>query len=218
MKKIKISKMILISLIFVLFMGLFQITSNAATVGNIYFKAINNKDSQPIANLEVSVYQVGIKDEDNNFEFAEQFKDCKIDIDDLSETNLENLKSYAKQHATPLISKTTDADGNFELENIDLGVYLFVQENETEKFTMQTMLVTVPDLTAESGLQYDITVKPKIINKKIVDDNDPKIIDDPTLPYTGVFTWQVPALVIAGIIIFCIAWLKVYSSSKKKVN
>ena len=45
-----------------------------------------------------------------------------------------------------------------------------------------------------------------------------RVARDEQLPYTGVLNWPIPVLVIVGIIIFCIAWLKVYSTSKKKVE
>ncbi|MDO5011851.1 MAG: hypothetical protein Q4E31_13570, partial [Intestinibacter bartlettii] len=73
--------------------------------------------------------------------------------------------------------------------------------------------------TTENGLKYDVTVKPKILNKEIVDKNEnqrTEVAKDEQLPYTGVLNWPMPVLVVAGIAIFCVAWLKVYSTSKKK--
>lgn len=75
--------------------------------------------------------------------------------------------------------------------------------------------------TTENGLKYDVTVKPKILNKEIVDKNEnqrTEVAKDEQLPYTGVLNRPIPVLVVAGIAIFCVAWLKVYSTSKKKVK
>ena len=81
---------------------------------------------------------------------------------------------------------------------------------------MQTMLVTNPEPT-ENELLYDVTVKPKIVT--VVKETPVQgIVTDTTLPYTGVLNWPVPVLVIIGIVIFCIGWLKFYTESKKKVN
>ena len=217
-------KIILSSLIFIMLIaGLIETVSatDDAKLGTIQFVAINNTDSKAVENLEVSVYQVSKQDAQGNFEFASGFEDCTLDVDNLSESNLENLKDYAKTNAEPLFTKTTDANGKFTLTNLDLGTYLLVQENKTDEITMQTMLITVPELTVENGLKYEVTAKPKILNKEIVDQNNSgktELVKDEQLPYTGVLNWPIPVLVISGIAIFCVAWLKVYSTSKKKVN
>lgn len=214
-------KIILSSLIFIMLIASLIGTVSATDLGTIQFVAINNTDSNAVENLEVSVYQVSKQDAQGNFEFASGFEDCTLDVDNLSESNLENLKTYAKTNAEPLFTKTTDTNGKFTLTNLDLGTYLFVQENKTDDITMQTMLITVPELTVEDGLKYEVTAKPKILNKEIVDKNESsktELVKDEQLPYTGVLNWPIPVLVIAGIAIFCIAWLKVYSTSKKKVK
>lgn len=214
-------KIILSSLIFIMLIASLIGTVSATDLGTIQFVAINNTDSKAVENLEVSVYQVSKQDEQGNFEFASGFEDCTLDVDNLSESNLENLKTYAKTNAEPLFTKTTDTTGKFTLTNLDFGTYLLVQENKTDEITMQTMLISVPELTVENGLKYEVTAKPKILNKEIVDQNNSgktELVKDSQLPYTGVLNWPIPVLVIAGIAIFCVAWLKVYSTSKKKVN
>ena len=83
---------------------------------------------------------------------------------------------------------------------------------------MQTMLISVPELIDGKELTYEVTAKPKIVKKEIIDRNETQITRvarDEQLPYTGVLNWPIPVLVIAGIVIFCIDWLKVYSISKK---
>lgn len=216
-------KIILSSLIFVItmisFIGIVNAT-NGSSVGEIQFVAINNTNSETIENLEVSIYQVSKQDEHGNFVFATGFESCTLNINDLTESNLENLKTYAKTNAKPVSVKTTNSTGEFVLSDLELGTYLFIQENKIEEITMQTMLVSVPDFTSEDGLSYEITVKPKILNKEIVENNieRTKVVKDEILPYTGVLNWPIPVLVVAGIAIFCIAWLKVYSTSKKKVD
>ena len=120
-----------------------------------------------------------------------------------------------------MFTKITDSNGRFNLNNLELGTYLFIQENKEDEITMQTMLISVPELTTENGLKYDVTVKPKILNKEIVNKNEnqrTEVAKDEQLPYTGVLNWPIPVLVVAGIAIFCVAWLKVYSTSKKKVK
>ena len=160
-------KIILSSLIFIMLMVSLIGTACAASLGTIQFVAINNTDSKVVENLEISIYQVSKQDEQGNFSFAVGFENCTLNIDDLSESNLQNLKDYAKTNASPVFTKITDSNGRFNLNNLELGTYLFIQENKEDEITMQTMLISVPELTTENGLKYDVTVKPKILNKEI---------------------------------------------------
>lgn len=213
----KISKAILSSFIILLLVVLLQVNSNAATTGKFYFNAINNSNSQAISDLGVAVYQVGIQTEEGNFMLSEGFEGYTLD---LTEDNIESLKTYAKENAQPTYVKTTDSNGNFTLTDVKVGVYLFVQESKTEEYTMQTMLVKIPETkTSGTELIYDVTVKPKIVSiESIPNVVTPQPVTDSTLPYTGVLNWPVPVLVILGIAIFCVGWLKFYTDSKKKVN
>lgn len=208
-------KIVLISLIVMMLILTFVNAVQAANLGKIEFIAINNSNSEVVENLEISVYRVSKQDEQGNFLFDIGFENCEIDIDDLSEENLENLKQFAKENAEPVFTKTTDGKGKITLENLELGMYLFVQANNEESIVMQTMLITLPELTAENGLKHELTVKPKI---STVVPKTPDVPLEDELPATGTLDWFVPVLTITGLVIFCIAWLKVYTTSKKKVN
>lgn len=208
-------KIILISLILVIAILSMINPVQAESFGKINFTAINNVTSEPVENLEVLVYQVSCQDENGNFMFEQEFKNCNIDINNLSEENLENLKSFAKENVTPLFTQKTNKNGKFTLENLNLGTYLFVQQNQTEAITMQTMLITIPELTVENGLKYEISVKPKISD---VAHGGEDIPIEEELPSTGTLDWIVPVLAITGVVIFSISWLKAYTTSKKKVN
>ena len=214
-------KTILISFIFTIIMASLIEKVWATSLGTIELVAINGADSTIVENLKISVYQVSQQDEQGNLKFAVGFENCTLDVEDLSEKNLENLNDYAKANANPMFSKVTDSNGKFTLNNLEFGKYLFVQENKTDEITMQTMLISVPELIDGKELTYEVTAKPKIVNKEMIDRNETQITRvarDEQLPYTGVLNWPIPVLVIVGIIIFCIAWLKVYSTSKKKVE
>ena len=219
-------KIIMSSLIFIIVTLLFSITVNATETGTINFKAVNNSDSSVIADLEIAIYQVSYTENDN-FNWSSGFEDCTIDISDLSEDNIAELKTYAEENAEILYTKTTDSSGEFKISNLALGTYLLVQANKTDEVTMQTALVTIPELTSESGLEYEITVKPKIVSistlssssssSTVSASSSSSLVTDSTLPYTGVLDWPVPILVAVGLVLFCISWLKVFSN-KKKIN
>ena len=214
-------KTILISFIFIIIMASLIRTALATSLGTIELVAINNTNSKAVEDLRISVYQVSQQDEQGNLKFAVGFENCTLNVEDLSENNLENLNDYAKANANPVFTEVTDSNGKFTLNNLEFGKYLFIQENKTDEITMQTMLISVPELMDGKELTYEVTAKPKIVNKEIIDRNETQITRvarDEQLPYTGVLNWPIPVLVIAGIVLFCIAWLKVYSTSKKKVE
>ena len=210
-------KTILSSLVFILIILLFAVQVYATDTGTINFIAVNNSDSTAIEGLEIAIYQVSYT-ESNNFNWSTGFEDCTIDLDSLTEETISELKTYAEENAEPIFTYTTDENGEFSIANLELGNYLLVQANKTDEYTMQTILVTIPELTSENGLQYEITAKPKIVSNSTISESSTELVTDSEIPYTGVLNWPIPILVAVGLVVFCIAWLKVFSNSKKKVN
>lgn len=208
-------KTILSSLVFILIILLFAVQVYATDTGTINFIAVNNSDSTAIEGLEIAIYQVSYT-ESNNFNWSTGFEDCTIDLDSLTEETISELKTYAEENAEPIFTYTTDENGEFSIANLELGNYLLVQANKTDEYTMQTILVTIPELTSENGLQYEITAKPKIVSNSTISESSTELVTDSEIPYTGVLNWPIPILVAVGLVVFCIAWLKVFSNSKKK--
>ena len=134
-------KIILISLILVMATLAIVNPVHAENLGKINFTAINNINSEPVESLEVLVYQVSSQDLDGNFTFEIGFENCEVNIDDLSEENLEKLKNFAKENAEPIFIKTTNEKGKFTLEDLELGIYLFIQQNQTEAICAVNLLL-----------------------------------------------------------------------------
>ena len=230
-------KIVISSAIASLFIMLFQITVFAVSLGTIDFIAIDS-DNYVVEGLEVAVYKIGVFNNDK-FELTENLKNCGINIENYSIDDIKEIEKYAKQNSAIMQTNITDSNGNFSLENIELGVYLLVQNNKQDEYSMQTMIIKIPEFTSKRGLEYSITAKPKISPKEIkggLEENDydedfswndeskspekngNKInnSEDTELPYTGVLNWPIPVFTILGIAIFCIAWLRYFS--KKKIN
>lgn len=223
MKLRKIKKIALISIImFSLVMSIINISNAAQTVGNITFKAISNTDSNPVANLEINVYQIAIV-QNGNFSFTNAFKNAEIDISDFTQANFDKIRDYAIANATPICTKTTDSEGKFVLSNTSLGIYLFVQSGSKDRVEMQTIMVNLPEAFDNNPINYNVIAKPKIVNvpqnniNQGPGDSTASVIGN-NLPYTGMLNWPIPVLVITAIVLFCIGWLKSFTNSKKKVN
>lgn len=203
-------------------------TSLYATVetGSINFVAVESETKETISNLSIDIYQIGVKNEQGDFEYSAGFEGSNLDIDTLTEENINTIKEYAIQNAEPVETKVTDSNGEFTISNLQEGAYLFVQVSNTDEYTMQTMLVQIPEIDTDGNSNYTVTTKPKIesISQEELEagnsvaDTSTLSSTQSTLPYTGVLNWPVPVLVVVAIVLFCIGWIKLYINSKKKVK
>ena len=216
MNKKRILKFIIlfvVSLIFLLKIqpSLYAVVEN----GSVDFIAINSKTKENISNLSVDIYQIGVQNEVGDFEYSAGFEESNLDIDTFTSENISKIEDYAMENAKPFKTKNTNMDGSFILSNLQKGVYLFVQRSNLDTYNMQTMLLQIPEVDEEENENYIINVKPKITETEDFSDSLP---GEGLLPGTGVLNWPVPILVIMALILFSVGWLKLYTSSKKKVN
>jgi hypothetical protein len=115
----------------------------------------------------------------------------------------------------------TDSNGKLTISELVEGEYLFVQADNKDKYTVQTMLVQVPEVDTDGNYNYTITATPKISEIVYIENETTTnnfLASGTTLPFTGIQDWQIPVLVIIAIVLFCIGWLKAFTTSKKKVN
>lgn len=217
----KKSKLVTIIAIFMLLVLNISVFAYATEEGKINFVAVESTTKESISNLTVNIYKIGVKNENEDFEYSEGFEGSNLDVNTFTESNINTIKEYALKNAKPVYSQTTDAKGTFTISNLQVGAYLLVQSSNTDKYTMQTMLVQIPEVNGNSEFNYNVTVKPKVVNNPVIPTPGqpaPEKVTDNVLPYTGVLSWPIPVLVIVGIVIFSIGWLKVYTDSKKKVK
>jgi hypothetical protein len=183
--------------------------------GTISFVALESTTKNAVQDLTFDIYQIGIENEQGDFEYSVGFEESNLDVETFTEENINIINQYAVSNAKPVYTKTTDVNGEFTVSELQKGAYLIVQTTNQDKYTAQAMLVQVPEVTTDGNENYNITVKPKI-SEVIIEDS--KSVDENALPYTGVLNWPIPVLAVIAIIVFCIGWLKSFTSSKKKVN
>lgn len=220
MSKKQIIKLITFIVVFLILLSSFQVSSYATVeTGTVNFVAIESETNENISNLSVDIYQIGVKNEEGNFEYSARFENSNLDIDTFTDENINSIKEYAIQNAEAFATKTTDSNGEFVVAGLQEGAYLFVQVSETDTYTMQTMFVQVPEIDEQGNSNYIINVEPKItvVPEEPVDTSTPSSNED-VLPYTGVLNWPIPVLVVVALVLFCIGWLKLYTNSKKKVS
>ena len=204
-------KVILSSFVFsILFVFFVSSSVFAISTGTMNFKAVDSTGTK-VDNLEVKIYKVA--NVDNPLIFVEDsFKD--FNPEDYSDVNIKKMQEYAKDNVEPILIKTTDVNGEFNLK-LETGKYLLVQNNKQEDCTMQTMYVSLPE-TMPNSINYNVTVKPKIVVIKKIIDEDILKANDEVLPQTGILDWPIVVLAVSGIAIFSISWIVFYT--KKKIR
>ena len=211
----KIIKTLFICMSLYIIIGNIFIKSNAQSFGKLTFKA-EDENNNVIGNLMVSIYQLAIIDDNGNIYLNDDFDKFEIDISNLNNVDLDNLKKYALNNAHIFKSETTDKNGSFTISNLPLGIYFIIQNNN-EEYIMQSTLVKIPEQSSNNILNYQVTVIPKIIKPQNLSNNSKgnQLVNDKFLPQTGIVEWPVPVLVIFAIILFSIGWIQVYNNKKK---
>ena len=203
-------KITIISFI-ILLMILMNSVVFASETGTIKFKATDSVGN-PVDDLDVKIYKVA----ETDLPYTHVTDDFKtFDIGDISETNIAKMEEHAINNVNPILTRTTNSNGEFTL-NIETGIYLLVQSNRKEDCTMQTMFISIPEVT-ENGINYEITVKPKIaVEYGIGGGDDELAIKDLVLPQTGIVRLPIIILAASGIALFCISWVVFYTKKKIK--
>jgi hypothetical protein len=210
------SKIMILGIIFLVLVSIPVLVS--AKTGTLNFVVSESSTKEAVPNLNFDVYQIGVKNEQGNFEYSKGFENSNLDIDSFTEDNISIIEQYAVSNAKAIFTKTTNSAGKFEITELQEGVYLFVQASDKDKFAVQTMLVQIPEVDSEQNNNYNLTIKPKVSEIKIDESSNTIITDESELPYTGVLNWPIPVLAIIAIVLFCIGWLKAFTNSKKKLN
>lgn len=172
-KKIKYLKiLILISLII-----LPSIKVSADTVvdfnrrGSIKITLKESTDNTNIEGSEITIYQVAVLKEKNNniaFEYIEELKDCPNSLEDLKEPSI-TLINYIKDKNIPKISLKTNKEGLVQYNNLDLGLYLVMQTNNIEGYTIfSPFFIILPEYILDNW-NYDINAFPKTDIIKLTD-------------------------------------------------
>lgn len=126
----------------------------------------------PLDDVEFRVYQVTALNEDYEHELLEKFEDFDIDFDQLTDNsywiqlinNLENYINYEMLQPDRIF--LTDDTGQYNLEDLDVGMYLIqaeVLEKNNQLLYSEPILIIVGnyDDSNEEWI-YDYTIEPKI--------------------------------------------------------
>ncbi len=148
---------------------------------------VMQKDATPVPGGSLTLYQVGTLIEENGayrYELVESLQTTGLVLDDLQSPQL------AKELAAKVASaqgnkKEIDAEGRIAYTDLELGVYLLVQEEAAKGYSkLDPFLVTVPEVVNGEYI-YQVQAGPKIT---LVPETTPA--PTPTAPPTPVVTPQ----------------------------
>lgn len=183
-------------------------------------------DNQPVSGGTLTLYKVGnIKENDGDYSFGltADFIGSGVKLTDISSADLAvALENYAVKQGCDGIEKEIGKDGKISYSELDLGLYLLVQNKAADGYNkMTSFLVSIP--MNENGVYiYDVDASPKAeLEKEPAPETDettpPKTppTTPPTtppktpnrLPQTGQLNWPIPVLVISGMIVFALGWI-----------
>ena len=164
-------------------------------------------DGEPVRGGSLTIYKVGYVAEDDGdffFRFTEDFKECEISITEIDSSELpKELAKIAEEKDLEGITKRVDFEGRVKFENLEIGLYLVVQEMPAIGFNkISPFLVSVPAYDGEY-YDYDVDASPKVEVEPKPDKppEKPEEEQDDKLPDTGLTNWPIPVLAGSGAVL-----------------
>ena len=169
---------------------------------------------------QVKIYQIATmkyQGSDLQYVYTDDWKELTADLSkETPEEEILKMRDLAESKHLTGIEKTSDKDGNVYYTDLPQGVYLVVQTDEVEHFSVfEPFLVYLPCIE-ENHWKYDVTAEPKIVYQVRSGSRDPNEPDPtpstvpeepvtppkkdppPKLPQTGQLNWPIPVLLVAG--------------------
>lgn len=168
----KAFKIILISFMFLIFT--FTVSANTIDLnskGSIEITLKEGADNM-IEGAQITLYHIADATNVNNnlvFSLKSQLDTCNVDLSDLTDTNLLNEISMCNiQNANKYVG-TTDSNGKYNFNNLDLGLYYVEQTKNVEGYSnFDSFLVAIPKIENNKWV-VDIKAKPKTDIYKVID-------------------------------------------------
>lgn len=165
-------------------------------------------NQQPVSGGSLTLYRVGEVAVDNgnySFRAIEDFAEFEGTLTDLQSPELaKRLADYALSKDLSSITIPIKETGRVEFTNLELGLYLLVQEQAAQGYSKATpFLVSLPKM--ENGVYvYQVDASPKTELIPVPTDPQP---EEPKLPQTGQLNWPIPVLTVLGLGLFIAGWI-----------
>lgn len=169
--------------------------------------------NKAVAGGSFSLYQVAgvtVSDTGYGYTLVNGFEDCGVSLDNLEDSKLASQLEAKVDSAKSKVTSTVSSSGTVKFEDLELGLYLIVQETAAEGYNkVSSFIVTVP-IDEDGALTYDVDATPKMSAITAVTPTPKKPATPKTtpkvLPKTGQLNWPVPVLVVSGLLVFAFGW------------
>ena len=157
--------------IFLLSLNVKADTFDFTKKGSITIDVIDD-NSKPLTDLELTLYKIGeAYEKDNNlsFKYVSKLNSCKVLINDITTSNVDEVYSCLKDKNIEKIINKTDKNGSIKFSNLSLGLYLVEQTNKIEGYNkLDKFIIMLPNIT-NNGYEYDVHSTPKCEIEKFID-------------------------------------------------
>lgn len=176
-------------------------------------------DGIAVGGGSLTAYRVGeVHEDDGNYSFVltERFAESGAVLKQIDSAQLAaDLAQFASDKKLEGVTKTIGSDGKVTFENLELGLYLLVQETAATGYSKAVpFLVSVP-MMQNGAYVYEVDASPKVELKKAPATNPPSHTDS-KLPQTGQLNWPVPVMAATGVGLFTCGWTLRFHRRKEK--
>ena len=152
-------------------MAAFAQTVDFDRTGSVSVTLIDRDGKTPITGAELSLYYVATVGINNSYHlsytFTDAFRDCGAELEDPDLASA--LDAFVQEHAVPVKTQATDAQGSAVFTDLPLGLYFMKQTNTVAGYAPCTsFLVTVPNQNGED-YAYDVNASPKTDVARLTD-------------------------------------------------
>lgn len=159
-------------------------------------------------------------DADFSFRLTEEYSGCDVTLDRLlNSAAAEKLAEFTVTHEIAGEKVQIDEEGNVAFRNLQLGLYLLMQEEPAEGYEpVSPFLVSVPGKKDGSYI-YDVDGSPKLaLEQAPTEPTQPPTEPDlpPELPETGMNQWPIPVLAVGGLLLMAMGGVLISLGRKRK--
>jgi len=181
----------------------------------------------PLAGSALTLYRVAQvqveRQADYSFCLTEEFAGAGVALTDLSAPETAAaLAEYAGARGLEGIRRESGEDGKILFSDLELGLYLLVQETGAPGSAMlNPFLVSVPG-RMDGQYVYDVDASPKLSAAPEetwpYEPTEPDMPPEPTepeLPQTGLTQWPVPVMAVSGVLLVVLGWILCVGGRKR---
>lgn len=130
--------------------------------GSISIKLEDTEDKSSKSNVKFAMTKVA-DIEDGEYHLTDIFKATNIDLNNIKTSNeLELVAQKLTKIASPDHELVTDKDGYCNINDLDVGVYLFYPEDTSKYDQITPFIISIPTYSdSDKMMLYDINVIPK---------------------------------------------------------